>query len=94
MVSIKYTMHSEQVAKKQGWDIESILGSLHWLFKDSPARYEDFKTATKCTLLNFASILLLLLSHGQASVERGFSVNKEVMVQNLAEQSLISQRII
>ena len=37
---------------------------------------------------------LLLLSHGQASVERGFSVNKEVMVQNLAEQSLVAQCII
>ena len=28
------------------------------------------------------------------TVERGFSVNKEVVVQNLAEQSLIAQRII
>ena len=38
-------------SQETGWDIESILGSLHWLFKDSPARYEDFKTSTKCTLL-------------------------------------------
>ena len=27
--------------------------------------------------------LLLLISHGQATVERGFSVNKEVVVENL-----------
>jgi len=26
--------------------------------------------------------LVLLLSHGQASVERGFSVNKELVVEN------------
>ena len=38
--------------------------------------------------------ILLLLSHGQATVERGFSVNKEVSVENLAEQSLVAQRVI
>lgn len=38
--------------------------------------------------------LCLILSHGQASVERGFSVNKEVMVVNLKEHTLIAQRII
>lgn len=38
--------------------------------------------------------LLLLMSHGQATVERGFSVNKEVAVENLKERSFIPQRII
>jgi hypothetical protein len=38
--------------------------------------------------------LLLLLSHGQASVEKGRSVNKEVSVEHLAETSLIAQRTI
>lgn len=38
--------------------------------------------------------LVLVLSHGQASVEKGFSVNKEVMVENLKEHSLIAQWII
>lgn len=38
--------------------------------------------------------LLLLMSHGQATVERGFSVNKEVAVENLSERSFIAQRII
>ena len=38
--------------------------------------------------------LLLLLSHGQATVERGFSVNKEVTIENLSEQSLVAQRTI
>ena len=37
--------------------------------------------------------LLLVLSHGQASVERGFSVNKELEVENLANQSLVAQRL-
>ena len=38
--------------------------------------------------------LLLVLSHGQASVERGFSVYKENEIENLKEQSLVAQRLI
>ncbi|XP_059169593.1 uncharacterized protein LOC131951256 [Physella acuta] len=37
---------------------------------------------------------LLLLSHGQASVERGFSVNKELEECNMAPKTLIAKRII
>ncbi|KAL3045305.1 hypothetical protein OYC64_013549 [Pagothenia borchgrevinki] len=37
---------------------------------------------------------LLLLSHGQATVEREFSVNKEVETVNLLEESLEAQRLI
>ena len=38
--------------------------------------------------------LALLLSHGQASVERGFSVNKELVVENQSEQTVAARRII
>lgn len=38
--------------------------------------------------------MMLVLSHGQASVERGFSINKEVAVENQKEKSLIAQRLI
>ncbi|XP_049270810.1 uncharacterized protein LOC125758087 [Rhipicephalus sanguineus] len=38
--------------------------------------------------------LLLVLSHGQATVERGFSVNKQVSVENLKSLSYIMQRAI
>ena len=38
--------------------------------------------------------IVLTLSHGQASVERGFSVNKSLLVENLSAKSLISQRIV
>lgn len=34
------------------------------------------------------------LSHGNASVERGFSVNKECLIDNLKEESLVGQRIV
>ena len=35
---------------------------------------------------------LLILSHGQASVERGFSFNKQLEVENLQERSFIAQK--
>lgn len=38
--------------------------------------------------------LLLILSHGQASVERGFSINKGISCENNKKQSLIERRII
>lgn len=38
--------------------------------------------------------ICLIFSHGNASVEGGFSVNKNLLVENLQEESLISQRII
>ena len=38
--------------------------------------------------------LILILSHGQAAVESGFSVNKELEVENLKEHTLVAQRIV
>lgn len=37
---------------------------------------------------------LLCLSHGQASVERGFSVNRQLMVENMKETTFVAQRTI
>ncbi|XP_063753652.1 uncharacterized protein LOC134873747 isoform X2 [Eleginops maclovinus] len=37
---------------------------------------------------------LLLLSHGQASVERGFSVNKEIKTENMQEETLVAHRLV
>ncbi|KAL6464583.1 hypothetical protein MHYP_G00269000 [Metynnis hypsauchen] len=37
---------------------------------------------------------LLLLSHGQASDERGFSVNKEVEAENMQEDTIVTHRLI
>lgn len=38
--------------------------------------------------------LIMSLSHGNANVERGFSVNSECLVENLKEETLIAQRIV
>jgi len=37
--------------------------------------------------------LVLVLSHGNASVERGFSVNKELLIENMLEETVVSQMI-
>lgn len=37
---------------------------------------------------------ILILSHGNADLERGFSINKKCLVANLEADSLIAQRII
>lgn len=38
--------------------------------------------------------MLLVLSHGQASVERGFSVNRQTETENLTEEPLVAKRIV
>lgn len=38
--------------------------------------------------------LVLILSHGNATVESGFSINKNLLIENLQEKTLISQRIV
>ena len=38
--------------------------------------------------------LMFTLSHGQAAVEKGFNVNKEILLENLQQKSLISQRMV
>ena len=37
---------------------------------------------------------LLILSHGQASVERGFSVNKEVEATNIMGDTVVARRLV
>ena len=51
-------------------------------------------TGDNCAALFDIVKILLVLSHGQASVERGFSVKKEIEVGNLHEHSLVAQLII
>ena len=36
--------------------------------------------------------MLMILSHGEGTVERGFSVNGKLLVENLHTESLIAQR--
>ena len=38
--------------------------------------------------------LLLCLAHGQADVERGFSVNKDMLVENMKTETFVAQRMV
>ena len=38
--------------------------------------------------------IVLIFSHGQASVESGFSINSSIIVENLREESLVAERLI
>ena len=49
---------------------------------------EEYKS-----LWNLVS-MVLCLSHGQATAERGFSINKEIEVENLQNENYVSQRLI
>ena len=39
-------------------------------------------------------VIVFVLTHGQSNVERGYSVNKEMLVENLEKESLINQRLV
>ncbi|GBM38266.1 hypothetical protein AVEN_199432-1, partial [Araneus ventricosus] len=53
-----------------------------------------FFEGNKFTKLWSVFKIVFILSHGQASVERGFSINKNIEVENLNEVSYVSQRIV
>ena len=38
--------------------------------------------------------MLLTLSHGQTSVERGYSVNKDLLVENMQEKTVVALRMV
>ena len=38
--------------------------------------------------------MILILSHGNAAVESGFSVNKELLVENMEEDTIVAQRVV
>ena len=37
---------------------------------------------------------VMILSHGQWTGERGFSINKSLLIENLSEKSFTNQRIV
>ena len=48
----------------------------------------------KYSNVSFVITLLLTLSHGQSSVERGFSNNKSILKTNISAETVISKRLI
>ncbi|GBO38609.1 hypothetical protein AVEN_9117-1 [Araneus ventricosus] len=38
--------------------------------------------------------MIMILSHGKSNVERGFSINKDCLWENMKQQTLIARRIV
>ena len=38
--------------------------------------------------------MILTLSHGQAAIERGFSINKDLINTNMLEETIVAKRVI
>jgi hypothetical protein len=77
--------------------MQSVLTSELLQFKPGQDRLDIYLHDKMCTpypRLWMAVRMALLLSHGQATIERGFSVNKEVIVENQQTKSLIARRLI
>ena len=78
--------------------------------KELKPSFETFNVSATCRLDEFYFKLLdhqhdyanvwqvfkmiLVLSHGNAAVESGFSVNGDMVIENLAESSLVAQRMV
>lgn len=61
------------------------LDKLYFSLIGSSEQYTDLWSVVK---------MVLVLSHGNASVESGFSINNDVLVENLQLESMIAQRIV
>ena len=87
----QYSEYLDTVAKVKmqyrEFDLYDVSSRLDSLLSEDMGRQPQYSTFWS-TVKN-----LLLLSHGQASVERGFSINKEIEVENLAEESVVAQRV-
>ncbi|KAG0440238.1 hypothetical protein HPB47_016359, partial [Ixodes persulcatus] len=94
-----------KLLKKQNGPVVPMYRFVHWALhrkklKDFDRKEErldvlwlDLCSLDHRELLSFIKIILRL-SHGNAAVERGFSVNKECIVENLKVESLIAQRVV
>ena len=72
-------MHLSKTPKISSWDDRLD----HFYLRRLPTYSGDLTKVVK---------IVLLLSHGNAEIERGFSTNKLVLEENLAEESLIAVR--
>ena len=84
-----------------GLSVNEVVPANSTTFKDFNPDNERLDTFLavdlKCTQyekLWMVTKKLLILSHVQATVEHGFSINSHVAVKNLKEESLVAQRIV
>ncbi|XP_070554389.1 uncharacterized protein [Ptychodera flava] len=82
--------------------VDTVVASNHSTFQEynpyenrlDELLYQSMETNPHLSLVWKVVKSLLLISHRQASVERGFSVNRQIEVENLHEESVVAQRLI
>ena len=79
-----YSLCTERHKLEQYSSGENVDACYHVLLSISAKFGEMWKTVRLC----------LLLSHGQASIERGFSVNKEVLQTNIGTDTTVALRTV
>jgi hypothetical protein len=98
----RFSPKSAELAKKQYQKLFEIVDSNRKAFQDFDLNndrldrfFSDF-IGTNRAYEDVWSVfkLVFVLSHGQSSIERGFSINKQLLVENLKEKSLIALRLI
>ena len=77
----------------RGVDLNRMLQLLKYVMTRNLACLDQFDDLHQVKLWHVTK-KLLILSRGQATVERGFSINKHIVVENLREVSVVSQRVV
>ena len=79
-------------------DYENFIDTINCSFNRHTDRLDHFYRDSTCLsqypALQSLFYIVLTLSHGNSDVERGFSVNREVTVENMYEETLVARRLI
>ena len=73
-IDVLVTCNKQEFVSFSPHDADQWIDELYFKFMSRNSRFDKV-----CSVINN----VLVISHGQATVERGFSVNKEVEVENL-----------
>ncbi|XP_070386042.1 uncharacterized protein [Dermacentor albipictus] len=99
LAGLKHVLNTLIAAKRlsdRQWD--SVLSEYSEMLQMEKHTLRLFEKSDRLDIFFFRTPevvqLLLVLSHSQATVERGFSVNRQLCVENLKSLSYVSQRII
>ena len=70
--------------------------SMFWKWRALIYFREHFRVMKRNLIFHavFVSKMIMIISHGQGSLERGFPVNEEILQDNLKEKKLVFEQII
>ena len=90
----KAKLQFSNLCRRASDDLRSTFSSYNTSHRLESFYYTVMGTDTESAELWSVVRKVLVLSHGNANVESGFSVNKDILVENLTEQSMVAQRVV